>query len=647
MNPLTETETEREREREQERSLQTLPRIFEAWVAPKVLQIKGKLPENISIAYHVPPLEQSNVENDAGPFPWKLLGSVSEQDCGFEHWIQAPEDGFLWDLAWDLPLNCVHSSNLWRDFQSALYDSVGLVPDQDSGGRSVCYVGRPGADSARQLSDKSYNALKAAARAVKLDGEPLAFLPLNFDGSVPTAQQAKTVSRCDVLIGLHGAGMSHSIWMYPGSVVVEIMDDEHLGAAYYRNIAHLSGHVYFKHDKRELEGRPQLFKQLMITAAEIISNKATYSRKVSSELPALLAKVSKKNMDIQLASLQAAVNKAASEAAMFLDRARTELQALSEDIADFTAQHNHLRKADVDYQMDLSDQQRRNDGLADQLEKLTARRRLAETRLQADMDSLRTENTVLKRSVGALSKLYEAQLLQGRRALLGVLFDVDGTLVDSTQLAFCATNEVLEKFGYPQVDVEDYHRGTKYTTPVRLAWHAGLAQNPEASPSSAESLGAEMGRVFDSTYVALVTPKSAPLFEGLKELLAALAERQVTLGVLSNAALAYVEAVLSVNNLKRFFPVWHGADSVALPKPAPDGLLQCCTELGQLKASEYVYVGDGPNDGRAARAAGMASIGVSWGSNTRETLEPDFDVVVDTAEDLTEVLLASLQDRAA
>ena len=81
MNPLTETETEREREREQERSLQTLPRIFEAWVAPKVLQIKGKLPENISIAYHVPPLEQSNVENDAGPFPWKLLGSVSEQDA--------------------------------------------------------------------------------------------------------------------------------------------------------------------------------------------------------------------------------------------------------------------------------------------------------------------------------------------------------------------------------------------------------------------------------------------------------------------------------------------------------------------------------------------------------------------------------------
>jgi len=115
--------------------------------------------------------------------------------------------------------------------------------------------------------------------------------------------------------------------------------------------------------------------------------------------------VSKKNMDAQLADLQAAVNKAASEAARFLDVARTELGALAADIADFTAKHNHLRKADIEYQADLFDQQRRNDALQDQLEKLTARRRLAETRLQADMESLRTENTVLKRSMGALSNL--------------------------------------------------------------------------------------------------------------------------------------------------------------------------------------------------------------------------------------------------
>lgn len=233
-------------------------------------------------------------------------------------------------------------------------------------------------------------------------------------------------------------------------------------------------------------------------------------------------------------------------------------------------------------------------------------------------------------------------LSPGGLALQGVLLDVDGTLVESTDLAFSATNEVLEKFGYTKITVEDYHRGTKYTTRVRLAWHAGLSETPEADLAAANALGTEMGKLFDSTYVALVTPTTVPLFAGFSDLLAALAERGITMGVLSNAAREYVEAVLSTNKLCKFFPVRHGADSVPKPKPAPDGLLQCCAELGQLEASQYIYVGDGPNDGRAARAAGMASVGVTWGSSSREVLEATFDVVVDSVEELTKVLLASL-----
>eukprot|EP00439_Symbiodinium_sp_Y106_P059759 s1045_g8.t1 len=233
-------------------------------------------------------------------------------------------------------------------------------------------------------------------------------------------------------------------------------------------------------------------------------------------------------------------------------------------------------------------------------------------------------------------------LSPGGLALQGILFDVDGTLVESTELAYSATNEVLETFGHNKITVEDYHRGTKFTTPVRLAWHAGLAETPETDLAAANALGTEMGRLFDTTYVALVTPKTVPLFAGLSDLLAALAERGTTMGVLSNAAREYVEAVLSANELGKIFPVRHGADSVPKPKPAPDGLLQCCAELGQLEASQYIYVGDGPNDGRAAHAAGMASVGVTWGSCSREELEATFDVVVDTVEELTKVLLASL-----
>lgn len=255
--------------------------IFEAWVTPRVLQLKGKLPHNITVAYYVPPLKESSMENDSGPYPWKMLGSLAPEDCGFEHRIKAPEDGFLWDLAWDLPMKCVHSSNLWRDFQSALYAGVGLVSKQSSDGRSVCYVGRPTGSSDRQLSEKTFDALKKTAGSVRLDGEPLIFRPLAFDGSVPISKQAEMVSACDILIGMHGAGLMHSIWMYPGSVVVELMDPEHAGAAYYRNIAHLSGHVYLQHAKSEVEEKPEVLKSLMVSAAEIISNKAANSLHVS------------------------------------------------------------------------------------------------------------------------------------------------------------------------------------------------------------------------------------------------------------------------------------------------------------------------------------------------------------------------------
>eukprot|EP00968_Pinguiococcus_pyrenoidosus_P018367 scaffold1901_cov236-Pinguiococcus_pyrenoidosus.AAC.1 len=227
-----------------------------------------------------------------------------------------------------------------------------------------------------------------------------------------------------------------------------------------------------------------------------------------------------------------------------------------------------------------------------------------------------------------------ARRLQSDREkpLKGVIFDVDGTLADSTSLGFSATNMVLEHFGFPTIEEEEYHRGTKYTTPVRLAWHAHKLEAPEEDLQAAAAKGAEMGRFFDETYVEMVTTETAGMFPGIREMLLGLAATNVPMALLSNAALAYVERVAQVNEIKDLFPVRHGADSVPAAKPAPDGLQQCCRELGEeLAPDEYIYVGDGPNDGIAARAAGMASVGVTWGSCSRDDLEGLFDTVVDSA----------------
>eukprot|EP00617_Octactis_speculum_P013770 CAMPEP_0185747118 /NCGR_PEP_ID=MMETSP1174-20130828/5773_1 /TAXON_ID=35687 /ORGANISM="Dictyocha speculum, Strain CCMP1381" /LENGTH=275 /DNA_ID=CAMNT_0028422165 /DNA_START=96 /DNA_END=923 /DNA_ORIENTATION=+ len=219
----------------------------------------------------------------------------------------------------------------------------------------------------------------------------------------------------------------------------------------------------------------------------------------------------------------------------------------------------------------------------------------------------------------------------------GVLFDIDGTLADSWRLGYEATKAVI---GDDSLSQEEYHFGCRYTTPERLARHVGLEPGTETFATEGVRLGAQ----FDEMYIAQVSTDTAPLFDGMLPLLNAIgATEALRLGALTNAAVAYGEAVLRVNDLRPMFGTVHGADDVPRPKPFGDGLLLCAGELG-LDASQCVYVGDAPSDGKAARAAGMRSIGVEWGSNVREVLEPEFDCVVATREELGEVLSQVLAD---
>ena len=208
----------------------------------------------------------------------------------------------------------------------------------------------------------------------------------------------------------------------------------------------------------------------------------------------------------------------------------------------------------------------------------------------------------------------------------GVLWDVDGTLVESTRLAFDATNEVLEANGAKAVSVEDYKIGCRYTTPERFNFHLGLDEGSEE--------GARLGQIFDETYVLRVSKETAGLFDGMDRLLRSLSLAGHPQGALSNACGAYVRAVMAANELDEapgqriaLFKCALGADEVPAAKPAPDGLLACCELIG-ADPSQSVYVGDSPSDGTAAQNAGMKSIGVLWGANPQSKLEGHFDVLV-------------------
>ena len=97
-----------------------------------------------------------------------------------------------------------------------------------------------------------------------------------------------------------------------------------------------------------------------------------------------------------------------------------------------------------------------------------------------------------------------------------VVWDVDGTLVESTDLGFEATNEVLARGGHAQISRADYLLGCRYTTPDRFSFHVG-----EEIPNGER--GAALGADFDATYVARVSASTAGLFPGIERLLRSLA----------------------------------------------------------------------------------------------------------------------------
>ncbi|CAJ1344639.1 unnamed protein product [Effrenium voratum] len=119
------------------------------------------------------------------------------------------------------------------------------------------------------------------------------------------------------------------------------------------------------------------------------------------------SEVSKQSVTKQLADLEKCRNRTSSEARSFLRRCKEALQLVVADINEFNTTHANLKKAEKDYKAEMFEQQRRNDGYKEQAEKQAARRKLAETRLQSDLDTARSEYTILKRSVGTLKKMYE------------------------------------------------------------------------------------------------------------------------------------------------------------------------------------------------------------------------------------------------
>jgi phosphoglycolate phosphatase len=212
--------------------------------------------------------------------------------------------------------------------------------------------------------------------------------------------------------------------------------------------------------------------------------------------------------------------------------------------------------------------------------------------------------------------------------LKGVLFDLDGTLIDSKKDIAAAANSARLHFGLPALPLETVvgyvGRGIEHLNRKTLG-----TDDPQRLAEGLEVLKAYYrDHCVDQTFI----------YPGAKELLNTLKTRGLKLGLVSNKPHEFTLITLEKLGLMSYFTAVLGADVVARKKPDPEPLLAALEKMG-ISPREAVMIGDSPVDTQAARAAGIRVGLVSHGFVSKEEMTSSHpDWLVDSLKEFDEIL---------
>jgi phosphoglycolate phosphatase len=195
----------------------------------------------------------------------------------------------------------------------------------------------------------------------------------------------------------------------------------------------------------------------------------------------------------------------------------------------------------------------------------------------------------------------------------GVVFDLDGTLIDSLTEIATATNQILEEAGHPTHPVDAYKYFAGYGARILIE----RAAPPEVA-ADADKLNSLLER-FLVLYRHLTGSIARP-FDGIPEMLSALTEKGLKLYVLSNKPHEPTRECVAA-----LLPHWNfdmilGARENVPVKPDPAGAIEILETTG-IRGKEMLYLGDTSVDMETAKGAGMVPVGVLWGFRGKEELE--------------------------
>jgi len=186
-----------------------------------------------------------------------------------------------------------------------------------------------------------------------------------------------------------------------------------------------------------------------------------------------------------------------------------------------------------------------------------------------------------------------------------IIFDMDGTLVNSSLTIAKAINYVRKNLGFePMVEVEILkHVNDPDIDPAQYFYHAKAFDKDHEK--------------WFSEYYSKNHDKELELYVGIKELLMNLHDKGYKLAVATNAYRRSTLESLGHLDILELFDAIGCYDDVAQGKPHPDMLFKVLHEL-DCSAKESIFIGDGPRDEMAAKSANMDYIMVDWGFTEHE-----------------------------
>jgi len=207
-----------------------------------------------------------------------------------------------------------------------------------------------------------------------------------------------------------------------------------------------------------------------------------------------------------------------------------------------------------------------------------------------------------------------------------LLFDLDGTLVDSIELILGAARHAFDGFsGRAPTDEE---------------WRAGIGRPLNTMLREFATGDEEVARLFARyrEYQLAHHDRLVRVYEGVVEAVQSFASEGHPMAIVTSKSDWMAEKALVLVGLDRLIPTIVGAESCVNHKPHPEPVERALALL-EVPAANAVFVGDSPHDVESGRAAGVMTVAATWGAFTRDELERSgADVVIDRVQELRGVV---------